>query len=113
LREIKVEIATRDIKLSFDLFETREIKQGMERQIALNLIMRSEGGMFAAAEGSPEIIYLAFEIGKDVAIGVLAAWLYDKLKGRAEKLRIEGIDVQIDEGEIKRVLIERIEKGES
>ncbi len=94
------------------MFESRQIGRDTIKEIAPNLIVRCEGLYFREAVGFPDIIYLTFEISKGVAMALLTAWLYDKLKGRVEKLRIEGIDVQIDEGEIKRILINKIEKSE-
>ena len=115
--QIRVEVETFDKMLSFDLFESKEIKYDMEKQVAPNVVIRSKGLDFKEAVGFTDIINLALEIGKDVAVGaaagLLANWLYDKTRGRAEKLRIEGIDVRIDKGEIKRILIEKIEKSKS
>jgi len=36
--------------------------------------------------------------------------LYDKIKGKASKLTIDRTEVHIDEGEIKKVITEKIEK---
>jgi len=38
-------------------------------------------------------------------------WLYDKLKGRANKVIIERTVVEIDEGQIKKVIIEKLRKN--
>ena len=45
-----------------------------------------------------------------IAVGVVANWLYDKLKGRATTLRIDRIEVHLDRGEIEKILVERIER---
>jgi hypothetical protein len=44
-----------------------------------------------------------------VSVGTITAWLHRKLKGRATKLTIDRTEVEIEEGEIKRVLQEKIE----
>jgi predicted transcriptional regulator len=50
-------------------------------------------------------------VGDEVGAGLIAAYLYDKLKkGRATKLRIDRTEVEIDKGEIARVLSEHIEQ---
>ena len=49
-----------------------------------------------------------------IGTGVIAAWLYDKLKGRVhpergdEKLVIERTEVELEEGAIKRVITEKL-----
>jgi hypothetical protein len=43
---------------------------------------------------------------------LVAAWLYDKFKGRARALRIKGVEVHVDKGEIEKVLIHEIEVEE-
>jgi hypothetical protein len=44
-----------------------------------------------------------------VGLNVLSSWLYDKLKGRADKLRINRTEVEIEPDKI-RVVVEQIEK---
>lgn len=41
-------------------------------------------------DGGLTVLAIALLVGKDVAVGVLAAWLYDVLKGRVSKLQIGG-----------------------
>ncbi len=44
-----------------------------------------------------------------MAAGVASNWLYDKLKTKKiEKLMIERTEVEIDKGEIKKVIEEKI-----
>ena len=65
-------------------------------------VQRSEG-----KEGG-YIFQLSF--GINLAPGLLADWLYEKIKGRATKLLIDRTEVPIDKSEIERVITERIEK---
>lgn len=47
------------------------------------------------------------EAGKDISLGLIAAWIYDKLKahrGSIRRIRINEIEVQLDRGEITRVI---------
>jgi len=50
-------------------------------------------------------------LGKDVAVGVVSAYLYDKLKGRATKLRVDREEIQIEKNEITRIFTEHIEES--
>lgn len=114
--EVKIEIETFNKQLDFDLFETKErLARGMEIKIADGISARFEGTEFHLAIGFPDLVHFTITIGKDLAIGVasgiISAWLYNKLKGRkVEKLRIERTEVNIDKGEIKRILMEKIEE---
>ena len=47
-------------------------------------------------------------IGKDVGVGIISAWLYDKLKRRATKIYIDRVEIEITENNIKRILVEKI-----
>lgn len=44
-----------------------------------------------------------------VAANLLSNWLWEKLKGRAKGIAIETIKVELNESEIERVIVERIE----
>lgn len=68
-----------------------------------------EGAVIRKAFGIPETLEFLLKTGKEVAVGLLSAWLYDRLKGRAVRLRINRTEVQLDGEAIKRVLIEQIE----
>jgi len=58
----------------------------------------------------PEIISITLEIGSALAVGIDANRLYDKLRGRATKVRIERTEVRLERGEIERILTEKNEK---
>jgi hypothetical protein len=68
-------------------------------------------GIVRKGVGFPTISHFLLQLGGDVGTGLIAAYLYDKLtKGRATKLRIDRTEVEIDEGEITRVIEEHIEE---
>jgi hypothetical protein len=69
--------------------------------------LRLERG--AGSEG--HIVDLVLSIPLGVTASLIAAWLYDRLNGRAERLRIDRTEVTIEEGEIRRVVHEHIERG--
>lgn len=70
----------------------------------------------AKAQGIPQTIELAFQIGGAVAGGValnvvaniITDWLMGRFKGRAEKLRIERQEVEFEAGAVKRIVLETI-----
>ena len=72
-----------------------------------------EGEFEVKAFDVPAVLKVVVQLGREVAVGLFATWLYDKLKGgRARRLRVDRMQVEITEGEIKRVLLERIEEEE-
>jgi len=82
----------------------------MEKRLSPNLSIRYEGTLLRKALDFPRIISITLEIGSALAVGIAANWLYDRLRGRATKIRIERTEVRLERGEIKRILTERIEK---
>ena len=84
------------------VFKEKSFKEGASAKY--------EGSIERLAAELPSTILISVEILKDVAIAIFAAWLYDKIKGRAVTLRIEKTEVKIDKGEIQRVLFEKMEE---
>jgi hypothetical protein len=107
--EIGVEIETRDGTLCSDLFEAKRISRGLEKEIGSGLKIRYENTQVRESVGIPEIISITLNFGTMVAAGYLANWLYDKLHGRATKIRIDNLEIEIDRGEIERVLRQKVE----
>lgn len=114
--ELNIEIETDNRMLTVDLFESKEFRAGeTENAIGEGITIRYEGETIRKAVGFPEIIRIALIIAEKVvlplAVSLTAKWLYDKLKGKANKVVIENTVVQIDENEIKKVIIEKLEKN--
>ena len=57
----------------------------------------------------PAIIHAVGHVATDVGISLFSSWLYDKIKGRATKLKINRQEVEITPERI-RIVIETIEK---
>lgn len=109
-KPVKIIISTFDHLLTFELFEKKKMSQGERIKITEGAELVLESIYGRKAFGLPELVALGLEITKDVAIGVIAARLYDKLKGRRiEKLTIDEEEIEIEENEIKRVLKRKIE----
>lgn len=109
--ELQIEIDTKERRLAFDLVNTpNSLKAGSTAELPGGAVLIFRGLEMQKALDFPETIELALSFGSGVASSLVASWLYDKIRGRASKLRIERTEVQIDEGEIKRIIMEKIEK---
>jgi len=74
--------------------------------------VRYEGIVLQEAEGSPQAFIWVVQVASAVGSGILASWIYDKLKGKSvDKVVVERTVVELDEGEIRRVIQEKITKG--
>lgn len=107
--EVNVEIETHDGTLCFDLFETKRLSSSLEREIGGGASIRYEGTQVRLAAALPEIIRITLIFGSGVAASYLANWLYAKLSGKATKIRINRLEIEIDKGKIEKVLREKVE----
>jgi len=53
---------------------------------------------------SPEVISFAITIGTSLATGVLSAWIFEKFKGRVNKVKIDGKEVKLSIEEINNAI---------
>ena len=105
-----IKILTYDGQLVFDLLDKPSASVGDRIEIADQVRLVYNGSIKQKAIGLPEIVNFTLTYGSNVAAGVIAAWLYNKLKGRkVEKLIIERTEVEIDEGQIRKVIEEQVE----
>lgn len=63
-------------------------------------ILRYDKKFVREAFGVPDIINLTLQVGGQVGVSLFSAWLYDKLKDRASKLKVKDNYVPIDKKEI-------------
>ena len=109
--DLSVEIETSDGNLAFDLLEGQSLSQ--KKVIADGITVAFRGEQFSKAADLGKTLELAVSIGgqfvNNAAAGLLAAWLYDKLKGKKVVLRIERRVVQLEKDEIRKVIEEKIE----
>jgi hypothetical protein len=113
LAEVAIEIETHDRALEFDLMGNPAF---LEKGVALTLPDGSrlawQPGPMRKAYGLPQILRYVLEYGSGVSAGILASYLYEKLKGRATVLRVDRQEIQIEQGEITRIITEHIEKSD-
>lgn len=94
------------------------ISVGQLVQVTDRVTLRNDGAEEFRAVDLPAIIHFTLEVAERnveaITAGLIAAWLYDKLKVRVaperkgEKLLIERTEVELSEGAIKKVISERL-----
>jgi hypothetical protein len=110
---IRLTIDSDDRRLAFDLMgNPKRLGSGSVTSIPGDATLTLKTMLMRKAFGLPETLELVLTFGSGVAGGVVANWLYGKLKGRNATLRIEEREVEIEEGEIRRVITRIIEKSE-
>jgi hypothetical protein len=67
---------------------------------------------YATGEPLPEQLFMfTFNIGRDIAVGLFSAWLYDKLKNRKDTtLSINGTKITVARKEIVRMIQTELRK---
>jgi hypothetical protein len=113
MRRLRLSIDTADWRLGFDLMgNPQSLGSGATVVLPGNATLTYRHTEARRAFGMPETVELLLAVTTGTASGLAANWLYEKLKGRKVTLRIEEQEVQIDEGEIKRVISRIIERSE-
>jgi hypothetical protein len=106
---MKIEIHTHDRRLVSDLLGSSTITVNDKVQISGDAVLRFDGIYIRKAVGFPEIVYFSLTFGLGVSASLVANWLYNKLrKKKIEKLIIDRRVIEIDEGEIKKIIEERL-----
>ena len=114
--ELKVEIETNDPHLLFDIFGARELRAGeSEITISKGISLVYNGTIVRLATGLPNIVQFILKISgpfaSDIVGGLVGSFLYDILRGKViPRIRIDNIEVSLNKNEIKRIVIEILEK---
>ncbi|MGH9971710.1 MAG: hypothetical protein ACREBG_28485 [Pyrinomonadaceae bacterium] len=98
---MQVEIETLDRQLAFDIIESDRLKAGTTRNLPGGATLTFEKTYTGKTFGA-EVVVLGLDFGVGVVSGVVANWLFQKLKGRATKLRIDRTEIEVEEAAIKR-----------
>jgi hypothetical protein len=105
-------IDTHDNKLAFDLVNSTTVGPGTSASVPGPATLTISEMHMRKAFGIPETLDVVLSFGTGVASGVLANWIYDKLRNRAVTLRIEETEVDLDAGEITRIITRTTERKE-
>lgn len=108
--KMQIEIETEDRRLGFDLMGTSKLNAGMKVDIPGDAILSFDSIMGRKAFGFPETLEFIMTFTTGVSASLVASWLYDKIKGRASRIIINRKEIQMNKGEIERIIIETIEK---
>ena len=110
--ELKLKIETHDNLLECKMLTVSQRAQGMQKEVLPGLTVRYDRKLSRRQFGYSDIIDLTLKIAEGVDAGLIARWLYDKLNGRVVKLELERTEVSLSEGEITRVLAEKMKESE-
>jgi hypothetical protein len=111
---MQIEITTHDRQADYDLMQSSSLSRGAKVQIGDGVALSYEGALLRKAEGFPSVIALAAEFGvavtAQIAANAIWAYLASRLKKPPVKLTIEHIDVEFEEGKVKRLIVETLKK---
>jgi hypothetical protein len=107
--EVVVELESDDRRLISELLETNEISE--------SILIRRKSLLLRETVSIPEVVEIVIEISKEVslefAVGVLAAWIYDKMKDRRKsRVTIGDTEIPKDRELIKKRLMENVREVE-
>ncbi len=87
-----------------------ELTEGLKVRLREN---RPRKGVAAFSQVGQFIVEHAESVPIDVAVALLSAWIYDKLKRHKATITIDRTEVQVDsKGKIQKVIREHLEKEE-
>jgi hypothetical protein len=103
-----VQIETKDRDLAYEIMG-KEIKNGVSlssgESIELeNMSVAYRSSIVRKAEEIPVIINLVITLGTGVVASYAGSWLYNKIHGKAKKLFVDYKEIEINEGEITKIV---------
>jgi hypothetical protein len=108
---MEIWIYTHDRSLAFDLLGKSQACTGDIIELDQEASLTYKGTYMRKASGFPEVVMLIASIPTSIAAGIIANWLWEKLKGRSvTQIEIDRTIVEFEEGEIKRVIHEKATK---
>ncbi len=114
--QVEIRIVTTDDQFGFHLLESKRFPEYRPIIVPGEAIIVGQN-MMAGDEsvGWADIIDLGVDISENTSVEEFAAWLYEKLKSREEKIQllvIAGAEIPIDEAEILRAIEDGLGKDE-
>jgi hypothetical protein len=99
------------------LFESKSVSTGMTKEVPGGAVI--EYGVTQKMErrdllhAAEPFVHIAVSFGRDLSVGILGGWLYDKMKkSRIQRLRINRREIVISENAIVTAIEETIEMDE-
>ena len=105
-----IEIDTNDRELLLELVGKPPFREpGEKLQGPDGVALIYDGVIERRGLDLPTTVKLVIEHVDDLAMALFASWLYDKLKGRVQKLRANGEEIHLTPEAVRRIL-EKAEK---
>lgn len=105
---MELEIQTYDRLLVFDVLGKKSASIDDSVDLPGNAKIFYKEILGCKSVGIPETINFVLTFGSGVAAGVVANWIYDKLKNKTEKITINRKEIILDKEQIKKVIEEEI-----
>jgi hypothetical protein len=109
---MKIELETQDPTILAELFINSRPASGYSEPVAGIGTLEYVGTVTRKDSWLPDIIQLVLSYGSGVATNIIANWLYDRIKAKAQSLRVEGKVIEISVEEITKAIGERSETDE-
>ncbi|MGD0422487.1 MAG: hypothetical protein ABSA92_03400 [Candidatus Bathyarchaeia archaeon] len=104
---MEISLVTHNLNLAAEMYN--EVNQ--KRKFGAEVNAKVGRSLAGDSVEAPLITQLILSVSSEVAIGLFVNWLYDRLKADKKAiLTIERTEIEIDKGEITRILTERLEK---
>lgn len=106
---INIQIETTDRRLDFEMLGAESLSAGAPVTILDGVTATWSTPLLTKRASEPYVFNLVIGGVSTVGLNLVTSWLYDKLKGKPAKLRINRTEVEIEPDKI-RIVIEQIEK---
>ena len=95
----------------FEIFgDGKSLNSNTMLRLSEGIELHYRGMVENRAFGADGIVELLLEISTGIGIGLAATYIYNKLKRNNGRIKIERQEVEFEEGQIKKVLIEKFQK---
>jgi hypothetical protein len=116
--EIPVTIYTLNHQLIYDLLGESRGSLGTRKQLTSDLAVRYDSAKIRTAFGLAEMVQITLivpeAINERMGADLIAGWLLKNLNtkdAQVTKLEIDKVPVELDEDEIKKAVLERVQKA--
>jgi hypothetical protein len=93
--------------IEFDSRKAQEEFEAQPKPKGVSLLINFSGS------GDGDIFTVTLNLARDVGVGLVSAWLYDKLKRKSAKIIYRRKEVRCEQGEIRRVIEENLKIGDN